>query len=109
MSRRYHMEITVKSLNPKQHAQAEELLCLDEEREKLSSGSFGNLIVEGETILGGGRTEEEFTQGIAEYIWEELGEFHEVVVVATYLENLPYETHTAEREDYERWKERQDD
>jgi hypothetical protein len=52
--------------------------------------------------LCGGESEEEFTERLSVAIWRANGSFCQVVVDATYLENLPYETHTLYEADYAR-------
>jgi hypothetical protein len=55
-----------------------------------------------EHSLAGGESEEEFTERLSLAIWRANGGFCEVVVSATFLENLPYEIHTLDEDDYER-------
>jgi len=55
-----------------------------------------------EHSLAGGESEEEFTERLAVAIWRANGGFCEVVVSATFLENLPYEIHMLDEDDYER-------
>lgn len=50
--------------------------------------------------LSGGKTEEEFAEQLAKAIWVANGGYCEVEVVATYLENLPCETHTFDEDQY---------
>ena len=52
--------------------------------------------------LCGGETEEEFTERLSVAIWRANGGFCEVVVNATYLEELPYEIHALDQADYDR-------
>jgi hypothetical protein len=52
--------------------------------------------------LCGGESEEQFTERLSLAIWRANGGFCEVVVNATYMENLPYEIHTLNEADYER-------
>ena len=52
--------------------------------------------------FAGGETEEEFTERLAVAIWRANGGYCEVIVNATFLENLPYEIHTLDEDDYER-------
>jgi hypothetical protein len=52
--------------------------------------------------LCGGESEEQFTERLSVAIWRANGEFCEVVVNATYLEELPYESHTLDQDDYDR-------
>ena len=61
-----------------------------------------NLQASAQDTLGGGESEEQFTERLSVAIWRANGSFCELVVSATYLENLPYETHTLNQEDYDR-------
>ena len=56
----------------------------------------------GEANLCGGESEEEFTERLSMAIWKANGEFCEVTVNATCLEDLPYEIHCLDEDDYER-------
>ena len=56
----------------------------------------------GQSSLGGGETEEEFTERLSLAIWRANGGYCHVSVDATYLENLPYETHELDESDYAR-------
>ncbi len=58
----------------------------------------------GENYLGGGESEEEFATRISTRIWTELCEYVSVNVIATYLEDLPSECHTLDRDDYDQWR-----
>ena len=55
-----------------------------------------------EHSLAGGESEEEFTERLSLAIWRANGGYCEVIVNATFLENLPYEIHTLDQADYER-------
>ena len=55
-----------------------------------------------EDNLCGDETEEQFTERLALAVWQANGAFCEVSVDATYLESLPYETHSLDEEDYAR-------
>jgi hypothetical protein len=44
--------------------------------------------------LCGGESEEEFAKQVTEAIWKANGKYCEVEVVATYMEDLPYTTHS---------------
>jgi hypothetical protein len=50
----------------------------------------------------GGEDEDEFSDRLAKAIWEANGKYCEVEVQALYLEELPYEHHVREEDDYER-------
>jgi hypothetical protein len=52
--------------------------------------------------LCGGEMEEQFTERLSLAIWLANDGYCEVVVNATYLEELPYETHTLDQDDYDR-------
>jgi hypothetical protein len=52
--------------------------------------------------LCGGEGEEEFAERLSVAIWRANGSYCQVVVDATYLENLPYETHALDEADYAR-------
>jgi hypothetical protein len=52
--------------------------------------------------LCGGECEEQFTERLSIAIWRANGGFCEVVVNATYLENLPYEIHMLDQSDHDR-------
>jgi len=56
----------------------------------------------GQSSLCGGETEEEFTERLSLAIWRANGGYCRVSVDATYLENLPYETHELDETDYAR-------
>jgi hypothetical protein len=56
----------------------------------------------GQNSLCGGETEEEFTERLSLAIWRANGGYCHVSVDATYLENLPYETHELDEADYAR-------
>ena len=49
-----------------------------------------------------GRSEEQFTERLSVAIWRANGGYCRVSVDATYLENLPYETHGLDESDYAR-------
>ena len=55
-----------------------------------------------EASLCGGESEEQFTERLSLAVWKANGEFCEVTINATYLENLPYEIHSLDEDDYER-------
>ena len=56
----------------------------------------------GENSLCGGLTEEQFADRLGPAIWKANGGFCEISVDATYLEDLPYETHCLGEDDYQR-------
>ena len=66
----------------------------DEPGETMHASAQGNLC--------GGESEEEFTERLSLAVWRANGGYCSVTVDATYLENLPYETHTLDEADYAR-------
>lgn len=56
--------------------------------------------------LCGGETEEEFTDRLAVAIWKANQGYCEVEVLAFYLEELPYEQHVREEDDYKKLMEK---
>ena len=64
--------------------------------------SGGTLSASAEGSLGGGESEEDFTERLSLAIWQANEAYCDVTVNATYLESLPYETHTLDEADYER-------
>jgi len=56
----------------------------------------------GQGSLCGGESEDEFTERLSLAIWRANSAFCRVSVDATYLENLPYETHELDESDYAR-------
>jgi len=58
----------------------------------------------GESNLCGGESEQEFTDRLAEAIWLANGEYCQVVVSATCLEDLPLDTHIRDEASYTQWQ-----
>jgi hypothetical protein len=56
----------------------------------------------GQESLYAGESEEEFVERLSVAIWTANGSYCEVVVDATYLENVPCETHCLNETDYAR-------
>jgi hypothetical protein len=56
----------------------------------------------GDGQLCGGEMEGEFTQRLSLAVWRANGAFCEVVVDATYMEELPHETHCLDEDDFAR-------
>ncbi len=57
----------------------------------------------GENSLRGGETEEEFSDRLAVAIWQVYGNYLEVTVCATYLDDRPYEEHLRGEDSYREW------
>ena len=58
----------------------------------------------GRSSLCGGESESEFADRLSAAVWRANGGFCEVTVAATFLEELPYESHVRDEEDYLAWK-----
>jgi hypothetical protein len=107
MSRLYEMTVTISGYHPantdKIQAAAEREWPFtdwwDSDDEDLDTPP---LEASAQSSLCGGESEEEFTERLSVAIWQANGGYCCVVVNATYLENLPYETHTLGEEDYDR-------
>ena len=103
MSRYYDMGVEISGHDPEKEDQIK--------KAAENEWPFDRLVVFGRrrfasirtrTGLCGGESEEQFTERLSVAIWRANGGFCEVVVNATYLEELPYETHTLDQDDYDR-------
>jgi hypothetical protein len=56
----------------------------------------------GQSNLCGGEGEDEFATRLAKAIWKANGGFCNVEIIATYLEDLPYENYTFDEDEYNR-------
>ena len=105
MSRAYGMLVEIRGCKPyrvdaiKKAAEEEWPFCDWSESE-------GELTAYAEDQLCGGVTEEQFTERLGVAIWKANGAFCEVSVDATYMESLPYETHSLDEADYKRLMEK---
>ena len=64
----------------------------------------GKLIAYADGHLGGGETEEQFAERLTKTAWRANGKFCYVSIVATYLEDFPYEKYSFDEDDFERLK-----
>ena len=62
----------------------------------------GDIHASAQSTLCGGESEEQFTERLSVAIWRANGAFCEVLVNATYLEDLPYESYALDEGDYAR-------
>lgn len=103
MSRFYNMGLEITGYDP-----ARKEAIIDAAHEEWSfeacwDGGDENAICSyGEDYLCGGESEEEFTERLSLAIWKANGAYCEVTVDATCLENLPFETHCLDEDDYQR-------
>ena len=104
MSRRYEMGVEVCDYT----IARERAITLAANEEWRFDGDWyareGVLSVLGEDSLCGGETEEEFVTRISRAIWGANGGFCRVTVHAAYLEEIPFETHELDEDDYTRWQ-----
>ena len=105
MSRFYQMNVEISGYAPEK---AEEIQAAAEAEWPFQEWWCGRE-EPGETMrasaqdnLCAGESEEEFTEHLSLAVWRANGGYCSVTVDATYLDNLPYETHTLERSDYDR-------
>ena len=105
MNRFYEMSVEVSGHDP---AKASEIQSAAEQEWPLDDWWFAGdddaatMHASGQGSLCGGESEEEFTERLSLAIWRANGGFCRVSVDATYLENLPYETHELDESDYAR-------
>ena len=104
MSRHYEMTITIGNFKPARKKAIIKACRNDWEFEDENcSDASGTLTCFGQSFLGDGMSEEEFADHVAGRIWEANGGFCNVLVRATYLEDLPYEEYERRLQDYRKW------
>jgi len=107
MSRFYEMSVEVSGHDP---AKVAEIQAAAEQEWPFDDWWFAGeeddaaatMHASGQDNLCGGETEEEFSERLSLAIWRANGGYCRVSVDATYLENLPYETHELDEADYAR-------
>lgn len=105
MSRKYEMKITVKGHDLDKKNKISDVI---EEEWEIDSGfeeNYGKVIVLfGTSNLSGGETEKSFVSRVQQAVWFANGKkYCEVEVVATYLEDLPFEIYESRKEDFLEW------
>jgi len=108
VSRYYNMRVEVNQPNPKKLNAIKK--GLDDFWEFPAGewndyGETNEWSVSMDGYLLAGDTEEKFCAELADRVWQENGAWCEVIVHATYLENVPSDTYTFDKDDY---KERQE-
>lgn len=105
MSRFYSMRVKIDKFDKNKRKQITKA-CADEwpftDLDIFKADTDSILSGEAEGSLGGGETEEDFTDRIAGSIWKANQAYCPVTVTATYLEDLPYEIHERLYNDYRR-------
>ena len=106
MSRFYEMAVEISGYDP---AKAEDIQAAAEAEWPFDDWWLAGAEEPGETMhasaqdnLCGGESEEAFTERLSLAIWRANDKFCQVMVDATYLENMPYETHSLDEADYAR-------
>jgi hypothetical protein len=102
MSRYYEMDVEILGHAPEKEDQIK--TAAEEEwpfGDWWSTGE-GDIHASAQSTLSGGESEEQFTERLSVAVWRADRSFCEVMVNATYLEDLPYETHTLDENDYAR-------
>jgi hypothetical protein len=107
MSRSYDMTVEISGYDP---AKASEIQAAAEREWPFTDWWFSgdedengqDMQASAQHSLSGGESEEEFTERLGVAIWRANGKFCDVSVDATFLENLPYEIHTLDEDDYAR-------
>lgn len=101
MSRAYEMSVTIAGYDL---ARIEKIKAAAGEEWPFQDwcDSGEDLTASAEGQLCGGESEEEFTERLSLAVWKANGEYCEVVVDATYLDDLPYQTHCLDEVDYDR-------
>ena len=102
MSRAYGMTVSVSRYDPAKRRQIRKAARTVWPFVGWDFDGAGTLHSYGESQLCGGETEEQFTERLTAAIWRANQAYCEVVVDATYLESLPYETHSLNDDDYSR-------
>ena len=102
MSRCYDMTVEISGNDP---AKVSEIQAAAEKEWPFSdwwSSDIGDMQASAQDSLCGGESEEQFTERLSVAIWRANGGYCRISVDATYLENLPYETHELDEADYAR-------
>ena len=105
MSRQYGMSIEVHKITAEEFESVKAVIESEwDEGDPFYNKTTNTLSTYAEGSLAGGETEKEFVTRLSRAIWTELKRFVEVTVGATYLEDLPFESYTADEDDYEQFK-----
>lgn len=104
MSQSYRMHLEIKNFNPHRKdeiiAAADAMWEFEDWWETEDAGRF--MSATGDDFLTGGESDDEFAQRLSKAVWKANLGFCKVVVVSTYLENIPCETFELTEEDCKR-------
>ena len=105
MSRYYQMDIEIDDGDPAKFDKIKEAIghvwSIDDE--DTWRPAKNRIDFWGKDYLCGGESEDEFASRVTREIWEANGAYCCVVVNATYLEELPYETYHDGEHEYNEW------
>lgn len=104
MSRSYSMSVNIKDVDKQRIEQLKEAALNEWGFDEWCHPCAGcdELTGWGDGWLCGGESDDEFAQRLTLAIWRANGAFCSVYVVATYLEDLPYESYELDEDDYSR-------
>jgi hypothetical protein len=102
MSRYYEMGVEISGYDPAKASQIQKAAQDEWPFSDWWSSGDGELRASAQDALCGGESEEKFTERLSVAIWRANGAYCEVSVDATYLEELPYESHHLDEDEYAR-------
>jgi hypothetical protein len=107
MSRYYEMDIYVRDFDEEQEAQIETAIEENWNVESIELEHATTIWFNGKDSLFGGESEEEFTRRVSIAVWAANEGFCKVRVTATYLEDLPNNTHELTEENFKEMLEKE--
>jgi hypothetical protein len=102
MSRPYDMSVEISGYDPAKVSEIQAAATEEWPFNDWSSPDETTMYASAQSTLCGGESEEQFTERLTVAIWRANGSYCDVSVNATYLDDLPYETHTLDESDYVR-------
>ncbi len=103
MSRYYSMTVRITKPDPSRINAIKEAAEFEWDTFENWDSIEGDVLMSfGEGSLYGGETEDAFADRLTRAIWSANGCFCEVGVIATYLDDLPYEEYSLDEDDYNR-------
>ncbi len=103
MSRYYNMAVTITGAAHERVDAVKEAAAAEWSFDDWQLDPKGVLTASADDRLCGGETEDEFVERLTKAIWTANGSFCEVEVNATYLEDLPCETHCLDKDQYDQF------
>ena len=114
MSRNYNMQVTVSDYSADKQ---KDIITAAEKEWDFGEWDIGTwsdtadgalatyMVADGDGNLCGGELEEVFVKRLTEAIWKANEAFCKIDIVATDLENIPFERYELDENDYEKWNE----